>query len=251
MLFGLGGESLNVCQSVLVSRWFFGKELALALGINITVSRLGSVINNVVEPPLAEATSLGWALFLGLITCIFSFVCGIILIFMEKYAAKHDAEDPSVKEDELEVVKLSDLKTLGSCYWVITFNCCFTYLGIFPFTNISNQFFRDNYNFGASKAGQISSTVFLISAFIAPIFGFLCDKIGHRVSFCVVSASLLTGAHVMFIVLGQCDQCYIGVVSMVMIGLAYSIYVSAIWPMIPYVVDAKVVGTAYGLTTAI
>ena len=98
---------------------------------------------------------------------------------MEKVAAKHDKEDPKVKEDELEQVRLSDLKTLGICYWLITFNCCFTYLGIFPFTNISNQFFRDNYNFEQSTAGKISSTVFLISAFGAPLFGFLCDKIGH------------------------------------------------------------------------
>jgi hypothetical protein len=55
----------------------------------------------------------------------------------------------------------------------------------------------------------------------------------------------------MFIALAQCDRCYIGIVPMIMIGMAYSIYVSALWPMIPYVVKPQVVGTAYGLCTAI
>mmetsp|Transcript_11707 Transcript_11707/g.11650 ORF Transcript_11707/g.11650 Transcript_11707/m.11650 type:complete len:152 (+) Transcript_11707:252-707(+) len=67
VVFGLGGESLNVCQSTIVSRWFKGKELSLALGINISVSRLGSVFNNYTMPPLAKATSLGWALTFGFI----------------------------------------------------------------------------------------------------------------------------------------------------------------------------------------
>jgi len=78
--------------------------------------------------------------------------------------------------------------------------------------------------------------VFLIAAFLAPLFGFMCDKLGHWVTMCIGSASLLSGAHLMYIVLGQCNQCYRGVVSEVMIGLSYAIYVSAIWPMVPYVV---------------
>mmetsp|Transcript_23362 Transcript_23362/g.20754 ORF Transcript_23362/g.20754 Transcript_23362/m.20754 type:complete len:138 (+) Transcript_23362:248-661(+) len=67
VIFGLGGESLGVCQSTVVSRWFIGKELSLALGINISISRLGSVFNNYSMPPIADGIGLGWALFFGLV----------------------------------------------------------------------------------------------------------------------------------------------------------------------------------------
>ena len=50
VLFGLGGESMSVAQSAIVSQWFKGKELAMALGLNLSISRLGSVINGIVIP---------------------------------------------------------------------------------------------------------------------------------------------------------------------------------------------------------
>lgn len=98
---------------------------------------------------------------------------------MERVANKKDAADASIKEGETEVVRFSDVKSLGACFWMISLNCVFTYLGIFPYNNISNQFFREEYNFDQTGAGRLTSTVFLISAVFAPIFGILCDKIGH------------------------------------------------------------------------
>lgn len=110
--------------------------------------------------------------------------------------------DTKIKEDEIEKVKLSDLKSLGISFWLITLNCLFTYLGIFPFNNISTSFFRSSFNFTQVEAGQVASLVFFIPAFLAPLFGFLCDKYGNRVTMCAVSATMLVGAHLMFIVLG-------------------------------------------------
>lgn len=105
VIFGLGGESMNVIQTVVVSRWFFGKELAFALGLNITISRLGSVFNNLVEPPIAEGSSLGVGLLFGFIICCVSYASGIGIIVMEKIAAKRDNIDTSkLKEGEAEIV---------------------------------------------------------------------------------------------------------------------------------------------------
>jgi len=80
---------MNVIQTVVVSRWFFGKELAFALGLNITMSRLGSVFNNLVEPPIAQSSkSLGVALLFGFFVCCISYASGICIIVMDKIAAK-------------------------------------------------------------------------------------------------------------------------------------------------------------------
>lgn len=130
-IFGLGGESLNVCQSTIVSRWFIGKELSLALGINISVSRLGSVFNNYSMPPIAEATSLGFALLFGFFLCIISFICGGILTLFERHANKVDNEDGGLKDDEKEEFHWRDIKDFSSSFWLIAANCVFTYIGLF------------------------------------------------------------------------------------------------------------------------
>lgn len=122
VIFGLGGESLGVCQSAIISRWFVGKELALAFGINISVSRLGSVFNNYSMPPLANATSLGWALFFGFVLCIISFISGVILIMFERHANKVDNEDGELKDDEKEEFHWSDIKDFSLSFWLIAAN---------------------------------------------------------------------------------------------------------------------------------
>lgn len=119
VIFGLGGESLSVCQSTIVSRWFIGKELALALGINISVSRLGSVFNSYTMPPLAEATSIGWALVFGLALTLLSFGSGFVLTLFERKAAKVDNESSALKEDEKEEFHWRDIKEFSISFWLI------------------------------------------------------------------------------------------------------------------------------------
>lgn len=93
VIFGLGGESMSVAQSAIVSKWFKGKELAMALGLNITISRLGSVVNGIIVPQIyneSHKDRLGFALLVGFFVCIFSLVCAILLTLMD---ARADAVD--------------------------------------------------------------------------------------------------------------------------------------------------------------
>lgn len=254
VIFGLGGESLNVCQSTVVSRWFIGKELSLALGINISVSRLGSVFNNYSMPPMADATNLGWALTFGFFLCVLSWFSGLVLTFFEKHANKVDNEDGGLKDDEKEEFHWRDIKDFSLSFWLIAANCVFTYIGLFCFNNISNDFFVARYGMKQNTAAMLTSNVFLISAFLAPIFGVVSDRIGHKVSFCLVSTSTLALSHALFIIIPGSNEnniSYVGVVPIVLLGLTYSIYVAALWPMVPLVVKPQVVGSAYGLCTAV
>jgi len=113
------------------------------------------VFNNLVEPLIANSSkSLGVALFFGFIVCCISYASGICIIVMDKIASKRDGVDLSkLKEGETEKVKLSDIKSFNLSFWLISLNCLFTYLGIFPFNNISTAFFRSSYNFTQIQAG--------------------------------------------------------------------------------------------------
>jgi nitrate/nitrite transporter NarK len=243
-----------VCQSTIVSRWFIGKELSLALGINISVSRLGSVFNNYSMPPIADATSLGFALLFGFFLCIISFICGGILTLFERHANKVDNEDGGLKDDEKEEFHWRDIKEFSLSFWLIAANCVFTYIGLFCFNNISNEFFQARYGFNDTQAARITSNVFLISAFLAPVFGVVSDKIGHKVTFCIISTFCLALCHLLFIIIPSSTAeapSYLGLIPIILMGLTYSIYVAALWPMVPLVVKPQVVGSAYGLCTAV
>jgi nitrate/nitrite transporter NarK len=93
VLFGLGGESMSVGQSAIVSKWFKGKELAMALGLNLSISRLGSVVNGLVIPRIYNDQNmdrLGLALLVGFFVCVFSMICAVCLTLMDKMADKKD-----------------------------------------------------------------------------------------------------------------------------------------------------------------
>lgn len=96
IIFGMGGESMGVAQSAMVSKWFKGAELSFALGLNICVSRLGSVLNAAVVPAVYESSGLGIALLVGFLVCIYSLVNAFGLICLDK---------KSETKEELEAAK--------------------------------------------------------------------------------------------------------------------------------------------------
>lgn len=72
-VFGFGGESLSVAMSAMIAQWFTGKELAMALGVNLALARVGSVINDLASQAIAEKWPIYWALWAGLGVCVISF----------------------------------------------------------------------------------------------------------------------------------------------------------------------------------
>jgi MFS family permease len=86
-VFGLGGESLSVAQSTLLAQWFEGKEMATAMGVNLSVSRLGSVANSLGNSHIARKVGVANALYIGFLMCCFSLVMTVLLILVDRYAA--------------------------------------------------------------------------------------------------------------------------------------------------------------------
>lgn len=249
-LFGMGSEPTDVCQSTIGSRWFKGKELSFAIGIMITFSKLGSVINNYTIPPFAQATSLGWALFLGMVLCVLSFGFGLVFIMLERFANNVDQKRKVSNTLQVDKIQCKDVKTFNLSFWLISINCMLMYMGIFCFNNISNEFFRFRYGFSQDEAARLTSGTFLTAAFLTPVFGIFCDKYGKRASLCCASGGILVICHTLFLVIPSStseSKSYLGLIPIILLGLVYSIFAAVIWSMIPLVVKPKVVGTAYGL----
>lgn len=124
---------MSVAQSAIVSKWFKGKELAFALGLNISVSRLGSVINGAVVPAAYNYDGLGFALMTGFLVCIFSVITAFLLVFMDKKADTIDGENGGKVVSEDEKFKFKDIKSFNLAFWIICGSCVIIYMAIFPF----------------------------------------------------------------------------------------------------------------------
>ena len=122
------------------------------------------------------------------------------------------------------------------------------------FNNISNGFFEARYGFTQIEAARITSTVYFIGVFLVPIFGIITDKIGHKVTYLITATTTLAVCHFLFMIIPSStpdNVSYKGLIPIILMGLGYSLYVSAIWPMIPVVVKPNALGSAYGICYSI
>ena len=181
-IFGLGGESMTVAQSAIVSSWFAGKELSFAFGINLSVARIGSSINGPVETNLANNVNLGFALLVGFFICCFSLLMAFLLVWIDAWAAKKDGVNVAISDDEK--FKFSDLKKFNKLpFWLVTGSCVIIYMVIFPYVQFSADMLETRFGFSSSGAGTWYALPYIISGVCSPLLGITIDKVGKRALF--------------------------------------------------------------------
>lgn len=257
VIFGLGGESLSVGQSTLLALWFRGKEMAMAMGINLSVSRLGSVINDNVSP-LFSVTMACW---IGTFVCVLSVVSAIGMVLTERIAEKRAAEEERKEAEnaallnnaatepkpEPEKMSLADARHFQLTFWLITLNCVVVYAAVLPFNSNASSFLQSpKYGYSKQGAGRIQSIPFLISACASPFLGGIVDRLGYRVVLVTFAAAALCGSHLLMAFTTVNPAAPFAI-----LGGAYSIYAAALWPSVAFVVKQHQLGTAYGLVTAV
>lgn len=263
IIFGAGSEPLIVAQSTILARWFKNKELALSFGIALTVSRLGSLFAfNTGELITGHFGGLQYALFAAVICCIISLLANIVYIIMDRRGERA----LELKDGSEEKIVFKDIKEFKPTFWFVTLLCVTFYSAIFPFTNLSTDFFADKWGVARyveasggflskvfnnlfhmfSTAGGISSIIIIASMVLAPFAGRLVDKIGKRATLMIIGSLLMIPSH---LVMGI-TKIY-PVLPMITLGAAFVLVPAAMWPSVPLIVRKERVGTAFGLMTAI
>lgn len=130
---------MGVAQGTLVASWFKNSELALALGINLSVARLGSVINNEVSPIVAQASGVSMALWVGVIMCLASAFAVLLLIPIDKQAEKGNKGNNKEKLSAAEIIHFSDVKHFRPAFWLLVLSCLVVYGCVIPFNNIASS----------------------------------------------------------------------------------------------------------------
>jgi predicted MFS family arabinose efflux permease len=243
-VFGIGAESLIVCQSAILAKWFKGRELAFAFGLSLTFMRLGTIASFNSGSWIADAFE-GWrtGMWVAVGLCVVSLIFNIVYVILERNAHGRVTLAEAPAGDK---IVLSDIKHFGASFWLITALCVTFYSAIFPFTAFSTDFFMEKWGLTNQAGGSLTSLVITASMILAPILGGAVDRFGRRGTMMMVGSLLLVPVYLLFGL-----TMFTPVVPVVLLGLAFSLVPAAMWPAVPLVVNEKHVGTAFGLMTMV
>lgn len=250
-VFGVGGESLAVAQNTYAVKWFQGRELNMVFGLQLSFSRVGSTVNMNVMQPLYSFIDqhvhgykcLGIALFVGAGMCVFSLLCAFLLAFLDKRADRILNRKGNIAGEQ---IRLTDVKYFPLSFWLISVICVAYYVAVFPFVGLGLVFFEMKFDMSPTQANAVNSLVYIISAVASPVFGFLIDKSGKNVFWVILGVTVTLGCHALLAFTFITP--YLG---MIVMGLAYSVLASALWPMVALIIPEHQLGTAYGIMQAI
>ena len=255
---GLGAESLIVAVTTALAKWFKGKELSFAFGVNLTVARLASVAADnspswagSVFYPGGSSAPPSWQgpMMIAVAAGAICVVAAAVYWWLENLAARRYALGEAGGTDKLEFGKIFKF---NSSYWFIVALCFTFYSAIFPFRTFAIKFFMDthyaavNPDAARETAGFFNSLLPLSAMIATPLFGLLVDKVGKRALFMVFGSFLLMPVYLVMI--------YSGVtlwVPVTMMGIAFSLIPAVMWPSVAYIVEQNRLGTGYALMTLI
>ncbi len=263
---GLGAESMIVAVTTGIAKWFKGKELSFAFGINLTIARLASVAADNSPTwakgafyPHGPSGEPSWQnpLWIAVGAGVLAVVCSLIYWTLESRAEKRYELGRGGQVDKL---KFSEMFSFDKSYWFVVGLCFTFYSAIFPFRTFAIDLFTNkllSVHGGASaaesvhvsalqQAGTLNSLLPFSAMIATPLFGLLVDKVGKR-SFFMIFGSLLLMPVYLMMAYGHISL-YLPVCLM---GIAFSLIPAVMWPSVAYIVDESRLGTAYALMTLI
>ena len=245
-LFGVGVEIAGITVSKIIVKWFKGKELALAMGLEMATARIGTMLAMAITVPFAKYfESVSAPVLLCLIMLCIGTTSFLVYCVMDR---KLDASiDPSTEEAE-EPFRMSDVFLIvkNKGFWLIALLCVLFYSAVFPFLKYATDLMVNKYNVEQELAGFIPSLLPLGTLFLTPFFGNLYDRKGKGATIMIIGAVMLIGVHVLF-TLPILNVWWFATLIMIVLGIAFSLVPSAMWPSVPKIIPEKQLGTAYAL----
>lgn len=254
MIFGCGCEMAGITVSKAIAKWFEGKEMALAMGCEMAIARLGVFAVLSLSPRLAEWMGASdpsvvipvafctVLLLIGLIS--YSTFC-ILDTRFDKQLGANKAEGESEEE-----FKLSDVGGILSSklFWIIAMLCVLYYSAIFPFQRFGTNMLQCNLGISDTAAADLLRWFPIGALCLTPLLGIVLDKIGRGATMLIVGSLLLICCHLVFaLVLPAYPSTWLAMTTILVLGLSFSLVPAALWPSVPKVMDSRYLGSAYSL----
>lgn len=249
-IFGVGVEVAGITASKVIVKWFKGKELALAMGMQLSIARLGTA--------LALSTSLPIALGTGsvstpILICLIMLCIGVLAFFMymvmdrklDTSIAEKMKTDGTAPEEEFRLRDILSI-VLNKGWWYIAILCVLFYSAVFPFLKYATDLMINKFGVDAYWAGLLPGLLPFGTIFFTPLFGGIYDKKGKGATIMIIGAVIIVCVHLLFAV-PFISHWFFAFLLMVILGIGFSLVPSAMWPSVPKIIPDRQLGTAYSL----
>ena len=242
-IFGVGYEMTGITVSKAMVRWFTGHELALAMGIQLAMARLGTAAALSISAPVARHFTLSTPLLVALSFLIIGLLAFLVFCVMDRRLDEpnksQEASDDEFRWSDIGIT----LRSPG--FWLITLFCVLFYSAVSPFLKFSTKLMVMKYGVDPDIAGLFSSIAPFGTILMTPLFGYVYDKYGKGVTLVITGALMLTAVHFGFSM--PMHSSTVAIALMVMLSIGYSLAPAALWPCVPKIIPLKCLGTAYSM----
>ncbi len=246
-IFGVGCEMFGIAANKAVVRWFRGKEMALAIGLNTSTGRIGTALAMFTPIPLIKLTgTISSPVVLSLFLLCIGLLVFILFTFMDRKLDREEADAGIAAEEEFKFTDIVDIAR-NRAFWYITILCVLFYSAVFPFIKYATNMIVQKFGISDSFAGYIPALLPFSALLMTPFFGGLFDKKGKGATIMVIGSILLVCVHLLFAV-PSLNSFPIAIGLVLVLGVAFSMVPSAMWPSVAKIIPEKKLGTAYALT---
>ena len=242
-VFGVGYEMTGITVSKAMVRWFSGHELALAMGLQLAMARLGTAAALSISAPIARHFTLSAPLLLALSFLVTGLLAFLVFCVMDRRLDKtYESHEPSDDEFRWSDIGVT-LRSPG--FWLITLFCVLFYSAVSPFLKFSTRLMVMKYGVDPDIAGFFSSIAPFGTILMTPLFGYVYDRYGRGVTLVITGALLLAAVHFGFSL--PIHNSSVAILLMVVLSVGYSLAPAALWPCVPKIIPLKCLGTAYSM----
>lgn len=258
MIFGCGCEMAGITVSKAIAKWFAGKEMALAMGLEMAIARLGVFAIFSLSPRLATS---GWFGAVDPTVVIPVGFCGALLvigllnflvfcIFDTRLDHELAAERAAKSAEPEEEFKMSDVGIIfkSNLFWIVALLCVLYYSAIFPFQRYAANMLQCTLHIDATTASDIFRWFPMGAMVLTPLLGYYLDRKGKGATMLIIGAILMIVCHLTFaLVLPVVPSEAIAFSAIVILGVSFSLVPAALWPSVPKIMDERFLGSAYSL----
>lgn len=250
-IFAVGIEVAGITVSKIIYKWFKGKELALAMGLQMAMARIGTAVALSASVPIARATGIidvSRPVLIGLIGLCIGLIVFIVYMVMDKKLDESEGITSSTVVAPEDQFKIKDILTIitNRGWWYIAILCVLFYSAVFPFLKFGADLMVNKFGVSESLAGTIPALLPFGNILLTPLFGTIYDRKGKGASIMIIGSILLILVHTLFAI-PLLNNWIIAIVLILILGVGFSLVPSAMWPSVTKIIPERQLGTAYAL----
>lgn len=254
MIFGCGCEMAGTTVSKSIAKWFEGKEMALAMGLEMAIARLGVFAVMWLAPMISKQfdQSIVAPVAFCTVLLIIGLLCFTVFVFMDRKLDRQLIAAGELKEEKSsdEEFHIRDLGAIfrSKMFWLVALLCVLYYSAIFPFQRYAPNFLEVTLGIDAQSAARLFSCFPILAMILTPFLGALLDFKGKGATMLMIGAVIMICCHLSFaFLLPLFPSKWLALLLVVTLGVSFSLVPAALWPSVPKIIDSKILGSAYCL----